>query len=396
MAGAGRIALYGAGSALAAGSLALAVPGGIDYASRPSPAAQALRDALADDAHPIGMHAVMLRPEQWYHGNASGRVIRRPHGQEVDALVDLWRADPAARVIFIADPRRSDLARLDPRARGLQEVYDWGFDEFPLLGGVRPGALARFRLAPPGWMLDEGWAVTPEIGGQTDRAGAGPHRRPSTAWVRPRQESVTMMLGGRNLVVGSDDEAVVTIQSGERFVASFTAKPGFFFERWDLPAGALAGPGPWLPFTVTATSPHEPGVAVGLEQFDLQPAGVPMVGYLQGWQEPEYEPVSGRTWRWMSERAYLWVRDVGRDVRLELHGESPLRYFDTPPAVSVTIGGRELARFSPDSDFTQVITIPAGDLAKGGQPVVVHSSQSFVPGGDQRNLALRIYSVTVN
>jgi hypothetical protein len=338
----------------------------------------------------------MLRTERWYHDNASGRMILRRHGDEVNALVNRWRGDPDATILFIADPRRSDLARLDPRARELERAYDWSFDEFPLLGGVRPGAAQLWRLAPPGWMLGDGWAVTPEIGGQTARAGAGPHRTPSTAWVRSRSDAVTLMLGGRNLGAGGTEEAVVSVRVGEQFAASVVAKPGFFFERWELPAGTLAGPGPWLPLTVSATSAGEGGAPVGLEQFDLQPAGVPMVGYLQGWHEPEYEPVSGRTWRWMSDSAHLWVRDVGRDVRLELQGESPLRYFDTPPAVSVTVGGRELARFSPDSDFTQVITIPAADLAKGGQPVVVQSSQSFVPGGDQRNLALRIYSVTVH
>ena len=45
---------------------------------------------------------------------------------------------------------------------------------------------------------------------------------------------------------------------------------------------------------------------------------------------------------WMSEKAALWVRPIGRDVILRLVGESPLRYFDAAPRVRILIGGQEV------------------------------------------------------
>jgi hypothetical protein len=393
LAGAGRLALHGGGTVLVAWSLAVAAPAAIEYASEATPASSAVRDALAaDPRHPIGMHAVMLRTEHWHHDNASGRMIRKRHGDEVNALVEHWRGDPRATILFIVDPRRSDLARLDPRARSLEREYGWGFDEFPLLGGVRPGPVQLFKLSPPGWMLDDGWAITAEIGGQTERAGAGPHRRPSVAWVRSGGGAATMMIGGRNLGAAGGDDALITIRAGEQVIATFPAAPGFFFHQWSLPSGTFANADPWMLLTVTGA----PGIPVGLEQFDLQPDGVPMFGYADGWQEPEYQPTEGRTWRWMSERARLWIRPVGRDVTLEVKGESPLQYFDSAPTVRVSVGGQTLAEFSPTDDFSQAVRIPAALLADNDE-VVIESNRSFVPrGGDQRNLALRIYAVTVN
>jgi hypothetical protein len=87
-------------------------------------------------------------------------------------------------------------------------------------------------------------------------------------------------------------------------------------------------------------------------------------------------------------------------VRLTLSGESPLRYFDAPPAVVVRAGAREVARFSPSADFTQSIVLPADALAAADGRVTISSDKMFVPaerGGapDRRHLALRIYAYSV-
>lgn len=396
-AGAGRLAVVGGGAALVAGSMAIAAPAAIDYGTRPTPATAALRDALdSDPVVPIGMHAVMLRTEQWLHGNASGRMIRKRHGYEIDAVIGHWRRAPDTPMMFIADPRRSDLARIDPQSRTLDRAYRWGFDVWPLLGGVRPGEVELFRMAPPGWMLEEGWAVTPEVGGQTERAGAGPHRRPAVAWVRSRDRAATLLIGGRNLGPERED-ALVTVRIDGREVASWMVTPGFFFETRQLPAESLNGTTPYRRLEVTAAGIDEDEAAVGLEQFDLQSPGVPMVGYVDGWQEPEFEPVSGRTWRWMSRRARLFVRNIGRDVTLTVAGESPLRYFDDAPNLRVSVGGTVLAEFSPSADFSRQVAIPARLFDEAQAEVVIESDRSFVPGGgDQRQLALRIYTVSVD
>ena len=396
-AGAGRVAVMAGGTALAVWSLAVAAPAAIDYGTRPAPAIAAVRDAVASDpVIPIGMHAVMLRSEQWSHGNASGRMIRERHGDEIDALIERWGRDPDTPIMFIADPRRSDLARIDPRSRNLERAYDWGFDPFPLLGGVRPGEAQLLRLAPPGWMLGEGWAITPEVGGQSARAGAGPHRRPAVAWIRSRDSAATLVIGGRNLDQAGED-ALITVRIDGREVASWRAAPGFFLETRELPAGTLHAARPYQRLLVTAAGAGDAQVAVSLEQFDLQSSGVPMLGYLDGWQEPEYDPVSGSTWRWMSSRARLFVRQVGRDVTLRVTGESPLRYYDAPPNLRVTVRGTVVAEFSPAADFSRAVVIPSHLLEGAETEVLFESDRSFVAGqGDQRNLALRIYSVSVD
>jgi len=122
-----------------------------------------------------------------------------------------------------------------------------------------------------------------------------------------------------------------------------------------------------------------------------------MLAFDEGWQEPEYNPAIG-SWRWMSERADLWVRPIGRPVTLRMLGESPRRYFDAPPHVRISIGDREIAAFDPATDFDRSISLPADLLERAAGRVRLESSRFFVPGrgGDQRHLALRIYSVTVD
>jgi hypothetical protein len=183
---------------------------------------------------------------------------------------------------------------------------------------------------------------------------------------------------------------------------SFETGPGYFFRLVQLQAGALAKGSGYLPLSVTAEPADGSArrLAVGLEQFDLQSGSVPMIGAESGWYEPEYNPRTAQAWRWTSEHAVLWVRPIGRDVTLTLAGESPLRYFDQAPAVTVAAGSREIARFNPSSDFTQSVVLPADALAAAEGRVTISSDRAFVPaerGGppDRRRLALRIYSYSV-
>jgi hypothetical protein len=125
-----------------------------------------------------------------------------------------------------------------------------------------------------------------------------------------------------------------------------------------------------------------------------------MAGVSTGWHEPEYNRQNGRSWRWASERAELWVRPVGRDVTLTINAESPRRYFDAAPTIRVTIGESEIGRLSPSDDFRWDVTLPAALLAAAGGRVTLHSDKWFVPGdregtADRRHLALRVYGFSV-
>jgi hypothetical protein len=163
----------------------------------------------------------------------------------------------------------------------------------------------------------------------------------------------------------------------------------------------LAGTG-YVPLEVSSRAANEAKaiIAVGLEQFDVQSPGMPMIAVDEGWYEPEYNPRTARSWRWTSEKAILWVRPIGRNVTLTIAGESPLKYFDAAPDVVVSVGAREVARLNPSSDFAQSIVLPADALAAADGRVAITSDKFFVPSEregsqDQRHLALRVYSYSV-
>ena len=365
----------------------------------PPPAALAPVSGAASAIPALGMHASLRRVEEWQHDRHGMRALRAGHGREWLALVEHWRAEPDVPVLFAADPRRTDLALFDPHARTLVASERWTVPERPFLAGIRPGNADAYSMRPPGWMLDKGWALTAEVAGVTARDGLGPSVQPSTAWIRAREPAADLVLGGRQ--VGGAAPARLTLSLADRVVATWDIAPGYFFRRLDLPAGSLAGTG-YLPLRVSASAADGSGrgVDVKLEQFDLQSADNVMFGYVDGWYEPEYNPTTALSWHWMSEKARLWVRPVGRDVTLVITGESPRKYFESAPEVRVLAGAVEVGRFAPAADFSQQITVPAQALAASEGMLTVESSLWFTPAqrgesADQRHLALRIYSVGV-
>ena len=365
----------------------------------PSPVAPATAVAGGPATPVLGMHASLRRVDEWQHDRQGIRALRAPHGREWLALVEHWRAEPDAPAVFASDPRRTDLALFDPHARTLLASERWTVQERPFLAGTRPGNADAYSMRPPGWMLDKGWALTAEVAGVTARDGLGPYVQPSTAWVRARESAADLVLGGRQ--VGGAAPARLTLSLPDRIVATWDIAPGFFYRRLALPAGSLAGSG-YLPLRVSAAAADGSGRAVDvkLEQFDLQSDGNVMFGYADGWYEPEYNPTTTLSWHWMSEKARLWVRPVGRDVTLVITGESPRKYFDAAPDVRILAGATEVGRFAPAADFSQQITVPAQALAASEGMVTVESSLWFTPAqrgesADQRHLALRIYSVGV-
>ena len=401
-----RLAIKGAmpiaASALALAGLVQAVAPSLIYARTASPAFRAFADVkqLNDSRTPIGMHAFARRVAEWDEGVLSGRVLKARHGRGRLAAVEALRAAPS--ILFVADPRRTDLALFDPNSLLRRGSYTWGFSEPPFVGGARPGRTDLFSIESPGWMLDRGWALTAEVSGVTERDGGGPDRRPSIAWIRSRPDPAVLVVGGRHLGAAGEPPAEISVAIGDRVVAQLTSTPGFFVERADLPAGALAAAEPFVLLQVTSRAADGGGreVRVALEQFDVQSGAVPMFAFEEGWQEPEYNPMTAAAWRWMSDRSVLWVRPVDRDVTLTLSGESPLRYYDDAPVLRVTVGDAVVGEFRPSSDFTQEITLPHAALAASDGRVVITSDRHFVPGErdgspDKRRLSVRVYSVGV-
>jgi hypothetical protein len=398
----GRIGLTAAAGLLIAVMLAMTVPAVRAYSRDGSPAFRAFEEATrGPGGGTLAMHAGTRRVHDWLGGPVGWTVLSAPHGLEWLTLVEHWRRAPGSAARFLADPRRTDLALFDRRERKLDLQARWTFSEVPFVAGTRPAAIDLYSMQPPGWMLDRGWALTAEIGGVAARQGLGPQVAPSIAWVRARPGATSLLLGGRNLERAGGPSARVTLSLPSGPVSASDVPPGSFLRHLELPAGALAGSG-YVPLRVTASPAAGSSrvASVSLEQFDLQSAGIPMFGFEEGWGEPEYNPSTGRAWRWMSERAALWVRQVGRDVTLILDGESPLRYFDRPPVVRITAAGQEIARFSPSADFDHRVTVPATLLVNAGGRLLLESDLWFTPsaagGADARHLALRIFRVAVD
>ena len=178
------------GSALVASMLWLAVPAGSAYGRIPSPIFRAL-DAMSGSPNPaaiVGMHRRVWtesrRARKW-RGEPPGQLLPAPRDYEWLELTRAWRARDVPVTWFVADPRRTDLALIDPGSRQLVS-YRWPFRQRSYVGGARPDEVDLVTIGKPGWFLEQGWALTPEVAGVTGRDGGGPHKRPSVGWVRSR------------------------------------------------------------------------------------------------------------------------------------------------------------------------------------------------------------------
>jgi hypothetical protein len=208
-----------------------------------------------------------------------------------------------------------------------------------------------------------------------------------------------MMIGGRHL--GGDPPVNLHVNLDERPLTTLVIRPGYFLDFVSVPASALTGEGRYAKLTVSATAQGSGAVPpVAIEQFNLQPPDRVQYGFDQGWYEPEYNPRTGRSWRWMSERAVVRVHPAGREVVLRLAGESPLRYFNEPPRITINVGDRVVGELMPAADFNADVSIPVDALTKADGRIVLTSDRSFVAGeqegtADRRKVAIRMYSLSV-
>jgi hypothetical protein len=400
------IAVAATGTALVASMLWLGVPAGLAYGRTPSPIFRILDDLAASPqaGRLVGMHRRVWtesrRARQWA-GQPSGQVLAAPRDYEWLEMTRAWRTSDVPQSSFIADPRRTDLALIDPVSRR-SVTYRWPFAGATYVGGARPNELDLVTITRPGWFLDQGWSITPEVAGITERDGWGPHRRPSVGWIRRRPGGTVLMIGGRHLGSASDPPVTVHVALDDRRVLSFDVTPGFFLRFDLLPAGALDGAGPFSRISVTAATASGGVVPrVAIEQFDLQSPDVVELGFDDGWYEPEYNPQTGRSWRWMGERATLAIRGAGRDVTLRIAGESPLRYFGRPSRLTVSVAGETVSTLELSDDFAVDVPLSASLLARGNGRITLTSDRRFIPGdregtADRRHLALRIYSVATS
>ena len=410
---AGRYRALVAGALIAA-SLVVVVPPVVRYARDGSPVSRMFADMrrhhLSDGADRLlGMHRRVFsetrRAFLWELNGSTywSSTLASPVHHEWLELVRYWQGGGDRPIWFLAEPLRTDLALVDPASRRLLRAYRWPFAPGPFVGGVRPGDIDWYEIRPPGWFAVEGWGLTPETAGVARADGRGPDRQPVEAWVRRRPGAATMIVGGRNLGGAADPEVRFEIALDGRTLDSVLVKPapGFFLRVFDLPAGSLSGEGQYARVAVRATgAAGGAATASAVEQFDVQDAGRAVLGYADGWHELEYNPATGRLWRWASASAGIRIHGAADDLLLQVVGELSPKDFPRPSHVTIRAGTEGLGAFDVSSAFSFDVAVPRGALERAGGVVTLETDQTFVPderthNGDKRQLGLRVFSLTV-
>jgi hypothetical protein len=365
---------------------------------QPAPAFRALDDMRrAAEASP---HAAVLapdrrqsldlrRPLRWLGGDAPRleRQLAAPPQHEWLEAVRYWDGGGRAPVWFVLDPRR---AAIDLVQHGDPVAYRWPLPYPVLSSGTRPADLDWYTVDRPEWYVAEGWSLTPESAGVAEADRRGLSVGPIEGRIRRDVAGGVILLGGRNF-----DPAVqtrLTARVGGRTVAELVAAPGAFLALHPLPADLDAGASDYLPLVVSA----DPPARVGLEQFDAS-AARGLVGFGPGWHERELNPVTGRQWRWLSDRAELqYVLPASAGGILRIEGESPRKYYARDSRLTVRLGEAVLRDVTVSTDFTIDVKVPPAarpsTLVIETDQIHVPAERGWRPSPDRRRLGLRIFT----
>ena len=388
------------------GALIVSVVGGRLYAHDQHPAFRAVDDAgrrAATDPPAASFAHYALRRTLEAAATPAFRTVPPPRTYEWMGLVDYWRGGGDQTVWFFADPKRTDLALVDPHSRRDVVRYRWLAEPRWELSGTRPLGVDWYRLPPPAWFAAEGWSLTPETGGVVSATAAGPDHRPIQAWVRRRQEPMHLLVGGRHLgEAGAPDAEFELVLNGalvDRWRLSVAERN--FLRFVELPQGLPVAGERYAPLLVASRSTDGRPAVVAVRQFDVQPAARLIWGFGEGWHEEEYAPATGLRWLWSSGRSVLRLRGPAQAVRLTLRGESPLRYIDAPPVVTVSAGGQAVGEFRPAGDFDWSVVIPAEAWSASGGAIVLETAPVYLPGpaegtSDSRELSLRLFETRLD
>ena len=327
----------------------------------------------------------LRRPSVWM-GDAMPPFADRlpaPPQHEWLSLVQYWNGGGRRPVVFVADPKRTDVDLVQhPPAT----PYRWHLPHPVLIDGVRPNEMDLYAIASPEWYVGEGWALTPEVAGVSERDRRGLDAGPIDAWIARRIGGGALMIGGRNFEPSTSRG--LTLEIDGRPFAEWTVAPGFFLHALKLPS--LAG-ADFVKMTVRTTPPAR----VAIEQLDAS-ATRRLLGFGDGWHEQEYNPQTGQRWRWLSERGELHIHaPAAAPATLHVEGESPRKYYSRASRFIVRAGDKTLLDREVAADFALDVPVP---LAAGEQTIVLETDQVYVPAErsrrtlDRRHLGLRIWN----
>ncbi len=342
-----------------------------------------------------------IRGPRKFLGDAMPAVaasLPAPPQHEWLEAVKYWNGGGRAPVWFVVDPRR---ASIDLIQHGEPIRYRRGLPYPVLMSGVRPDDMDWYRVDRPEWYVGEGWSLTPEAAGVAMADGRDLSAGPIQGWASRDVLGGVLMIGGRNLEPTARPRLTVSFADAVR--DDVVLPPGPFLRFISVPAVDSNRPTDDFGIVITAS----PAARVAIEQFDASSTR-PVLGFGDGWHEQEYDPTTGRRWRWLSEQGTLRVRvplkRLSRDqfeapyVVLHIEGESPLTYFPHGSMLTVRAGARVLLRRLLDADFS--LDLPFTNTGLDDDPgITLETDQVFSPAdrswrgsADRRHLGLRIFT----
>jgi hypothetical protein len=202
------------------------------------------------------------------------------------------------------------------------------------------------------------------------------------------------MFGGRKLSGAAPTDVTLALEG--RPLWTGPVELGFFLHFVYVEPTALAGQGSYAELTVKSGTDE-----VAIEQFDVQVPDRTVYGFGDGWHELEYNPRTGRLWRWASERAALRVMSPPRALTLRVVGT-----FETSAStahVVVRVGDRVLSEHDVPREFSLEVAIPPDVVTDDGETsITLETEQWYVPAEtnwrptqDRRHLALRVYELSL-
>ncbi len=379
--------------ALAAWAAVLTLPALRGYSANRSPAHAAL-DELLRIARPPERFAVsshfIYRPYLEEADPGIERLFGARPGTTVPRLMEYWREGGEKELLFLSEPRRTDLESLDPRARRSLGRWGWPKDADRFLAGARPNEAELVRIAAPGFFAASGFLLSLEAG----KVSELPRFLERRAWLRAAGEPAFLIVAGEPAGPAAQHVLELSLE-GERLLDHGCGEP--LLRGFMLPPRAEAGR--YLELLGRTRRGQNPeGAPFALRGLDYAPRSEAGFAHGPGWFYPETDE-RRRPFRWTSAAARSLVHVPERGARLTLEGTAPVEYVGAGGRIALIVDGRKLAeRVQDERAFRLEVELPGG-----GAPfheVQLQTERAFVPdrhqrNGDRRRLGLRVYAFRV-
>ena len=327
------------------------------------------------------------RPIVWV-GDAMPAIARKlpaPPQHEWLEAVKYWNGGGRAPVWFVVDPMRTSI---DLVQHGEPLRYRWPLPYPVLVSGARPNEMDWYRVDRPEWYVGEGWALTPEAAGVSERDGTGLAHAPIKAWASRSTLGGVLMIGGRNFEPAARTTFTVAFDGATRDYVE-PLPPGPFLRFVDVPAAGMPGVVGRLFSGGGDRDAARPGGRRAVRRV-VGAAGRRLRRRMaRAGAQPAHRPALAVAER--ARRAAAAHAD-GAALTLHLEGESPLKYFSRGSRLVVRSGDRIVFDRTLSAEFSLDIPIEAA-----AETISLETDQVFAPAdrsrrsADRRHLGLRIF-----